>query len=603
VYTTGYFDNTADFDPGLGEFNFTAIGRDLFILKLNIEGDFIWAKNAGALSVSSSTIGEDIKIDDSGNAYITGYFEGTVDFDPGANSYNLSSSSGNRDIFVLKLNTSGDFMWAQSFGSESLDIGSGLVLDKSNNIYVTGYFRGIVDFDPGQGNFLLNGPSDISNTFILKLNKDGNFIWAGSFSGGDDNSGRSIALDAWDNIYTTGTFKDTTDFDLSSTVYELTADGLATYIHKMSQQCNENPVINSNNTALAVCLNEAITLSTELPFASALSYSWNSGQISDSIVVAPDTSSTYTVSVSYMSDTFLCTNSASVEVMVFNPEDILISDDVEICAQEETFLEATGGSSYLWNTGDTTSLISVNIEENQTYFITVTDGNGCSVSDSIIVAVNPLSDTTFLEFTTCDPLMVGTNSIVYFDQNECDSIVIRNTTLTPIPEAPVAPADLVIPENGPSFQVMVPEVPNATAYSWTVPTGVQILSGATTNTITIDWDGIAIGGLVCVSALNECGSSAMDCMEVIVDITDGLNDISDKGYSIFPNPANEVLNIHFNNEVNYEITLLDFSGRVVMYSASNTEYGQLKIDKLPSGVYWLRVKRKDGFYSERVEVL
>ncbi|MFT7451385.1 MAG: hypothetical protein ACI9VN_002109 [Patescibacteria group bacterium] len=114
---------------------------------------------------------------------------------------------------------------------------------------------------------------------------------------------------------------------------------------------------------------------------------------------------------------------------------------------------------------------------------------------------------------------------------------------------------------------------------------------------------MAIGGLVCVSALNECGSSAMDCMEVIVDITDGLNDISDKGYSIFPNPANEVLNIHFNNEVNYEITLLDFSGRVVMYSASNTEYGQLKIDKLPSGVYWLRVKRKDGFYSERVEVL
>ncbi|MFT4668244.1 MAG: hypothetical protein ACI9XB_005227 [Gammaproteobacteria bacterium] len=606
VYTTGTFGNTVDFDPSSSEFNLTTSGlRDLFILKLDTDGDFIWAKKAGSSSISFWTIGRGIKTDDSGNVYITGSFEGTVDFDPGVSIYNLSSSSDDRDIFVLKLDTSGDFVWAKSFGDESLDIGSGIVLDKSSNLYVSGYFRGIVDFDPSLEDHYLSGPSGISNTFILKLNKDGNYKWAGSFSGSETNFGRSIALDSWDNIYTTGYFKNTTDFASDSTVYELTANGIDTYVHKMKQPCNQSLSINGNNNFLAICLGEPITLSAELPVnTSVLSYSWNSGQISDSIVVAPDTSSTYTVSVSYMSDTFFCTSSTSVEVLVFDPAVISISDDLEICAEDEVFLEATGGSSYLWNTGDTTDLIAISIEEDQTYYITVTDDNDCSVTDSIIVSVNPLPDTTFLEFTTCDSLMTGINTMVYFDLNGCDSIVIGNNVLIQTPEVPVAPADLVIQENEPPFQVSITEIPTATEYIWVVPSGVQILSGQGTNTITVDWGDITTDGFVCVSAINECGNSASNCMEVTVDLTDGITNRYEKSYSIFPNPTSDLLYIVFEDNDLYEIVLLDILGKVAVRRVSYIGQAKIPIGHLPEGVYWLAIVADNQHpIWERIEVV
>ncbi|SVD84029.1 uncharacterized protein METZ01_LOCUS436883, partial [marine metagenome] len=88
VYTTGWFYNTVDFDPGAGTANLTAdSGYDVFVSKLDSSGDLVWAKNFGGTEYAK---GFSVAVDSSGNVYTTGDFRGTVDFDPGAGTANLT---------------------------------------------------------------------------------------------------------------------------------------------------------------------------------------------------------------------------------------------------------------------------------------------------------------------------------------------------------------------------------------------------------------------------------------------------------------------------------------------------------------------------------
>jgi hypothetical protein len=213
------------------------------------------------------------------------------------------------------------------------------------------------------------------------------------------------------------------------------------------------------------------------------------------------------------------------------------------------------------------------------------------------------NDTTNLEFTTCDSLEVSTFEFIFSDQYGCDSVVVETTTLLLAPEMPIAPADIVIQANEPPFQITVLEVPNATEYFWVVPLGVQILSGANTNSILVDWGGLTTGGSICVVAINACGTSPSDCMEVTVDMTDALNDIDRKGYSIFPNPTGEVLNVVFDDRQPYEITLIDVFGRVVVRPTKYVGQAQIEVTHLSSSTYWLKMSRGTEVFWERVEVL
>lgn len=143
VYTTGNFSGTTDFDPGPGVFNMSAAGYAFcFISKLDASGNFVWAK-----SFSGNSEGKSISTDTAGNAYITGEFQSTVDFDPGPGTYNLTAL-GQYDVFVAKLNVSGNFVWAKHFGGTyCCDIGRSIALDDSGYVYTTGNFGGTVDFD------------------------------------------------------------------------------------------------------------------------------------------------------------------------------------------------------------------------------------------------------------------------------------------------------------------------------------------------------------------------------------------------------------------------------------------------------------------------
>lgn len=209
VYATGHFAGTTDFDPGSGTFNLSSVnGWDAFVLKLSSSGKFIWAKSFG-------DVGTSIQLDNSGNVYTIGSFKdyNPTDFDPGSGVYNIKSKTGDYyDIFISKLNSSGNFQWAIAMGDKVDDVGYDLVIDKSNNIYSCGYFNGTVDFDPGTDTINLRSGNLIS-AFIAKYDSLGKLVWASKYSGTSTVIAKSIQLDEKQSIYTTGTFQGSSDFN------------------------------------------------------------------------------------------------------------------------------------------------------------------------------------------------------------------------------------------------------------------------------------------------------------------------------------------------------------------------------------------------------
>ena len=145
VLTTGSFGGTADFDPGAGTNNLTSAGSfDIFISKLDSAGNLSLAFAVGA-AAGGTDKGQAIATDAAGNVYTTGYFQGTIDFDPGP-GVSLMTSAGGTDIFVVKLDSAGNFVWARQFGGTSDDQGNGIAVDASGNVLTTGYFKGTADF-------------------------------------------------------------------------------------------------------------------------------------------------------------------------------------------------------------------------------------------------------------------------------------------------------------------------------------------------------------------------------------------------------------------------------------------------------------------------
>ena len=239
ILVTGqFFGNNVDFNPGAGTSILNSNGfADIFILKLSEKGDFLWAKNIGASNAND--YGRAITIDAMGNSYTTGRFSGTVDFDPGASTTELTSN-GSDDIFILKINSEGQFDWAINIGAEAPDGGEAITLDQENNVYATGYFDGSADFDPGAGTTILNSTSSSRDIFILKMTSEGRFLWAKQIGGTtNDDRGLSVVVDMLGNSYISGHFESTVDFDPGTAVNNITSKGnMDAFIEKLDKDGN-----------------------------------------------------------------------------------------------------------------------------------------------------------------------------------------------------------------------------------------------------------------------------------------------------------------------------------------------------------------------------
>ena len=223
IYTVGYFEGTADLDPGPAVQNFTSTSSQaLFIQKFDPSGILLWAK-----AVTGGQIhGNSIDVDNDGNVVIVGHYGNTLDFDPGPSTYNLTSINS-WDIFVLKLNNSGDFIWAKSIGGDwGEDRCFDLQLDGAGNVYFVGQFYGTADFDPGPSVYTLAGANGFWDSYIVKLDTNGDFLWAKNFGSSPyDSQATAICLDQANGVFIAGVYENTADFDPGAAVYSSTSNG------------------------------------------------------------------------------------------------------------------------------------------------------------------------------------------------------------------------------------------------------------------------------------------------------------------------------------------------------------------------------------------
>lgn len=241
VYTSGCFSGTVDFDPGPDTTNLTTGNQPgIFIQKMDASGSFLWAKSFGGAS-GGYDVPSSIIVGASG-VYTTGVYSYVEDFDPGPDTSLLSSTQWNEDIFVQKLDTLGNFLWAKSLGGPLTDECYSICIDDLDNVYITGYFKGTADFDPGPGIFNLTSVSGSQDVFVYKMDASGNFLWTKSFGGvRNGDSGLSISVDAAGNVYTSGQFYDSVDFNPGPGVYNLSSNGIYkrdVFIQKMDASGN-----------------------------------------------------------------------------------------------------------------------------------------------------------------------------------------------------------------------------------------------------------------------------------------------------------------------------------------------------------------------------
>lgn len=217
IYLTGMFRDTIDFDPGPGIVALSSAGDyDVFIAKLNVFGNLIWVKQVGGNKYDTSN---SIALSKSGNIYISGSFKGNSDFDPSLTLYTLTSS-GIWDGYILKLDSNGIFIWAKKIGGVSTDNISSICLDAFENVYATGYFQNTADFDPNIGTSYLNS-NGYEDIFISILNSSGNYIWAGQIGSAGGDYGISLYTDNSNNIYVTGMFGGSADFDPTTGIFNI----------------------------------------------------------------------------------------------------------------------------------------------------------------------------------------------------------------------------------------------------------------------------------------------------------------------------------------------------------------------------------------------
>jgi len=276
IFLAGMFAGTVDFDPSAKVKELTSNGpqSDIFIMKLDSSGNLNWVKSIGNTSTDWVT---SITIDSYANIYFSGRYNFTIDFNPDSIVNNLTTnhnpdgyvckfdssgnfefvrnfpgynyqscndlvydnngflfvlgtfeinlitkpkkkvirSNGEKDIFISKIDTSGNRYWTRQIGGTSDEYGTDILLDQNRNIYITGDFKGKSDLDPSSNHYFLNAinshPS-LYDSFVAKYDKDGWFKWANGYGGKSFERSYAIALDNQHNIYNTAYFSDTATF-------------------------------------------------------------------------------------------------------------------------------------------------------------------------------------------------------------------------------------------------------------------------------------------------------------------------------------------------------------------------------------------------------
>ncbi len=212
---------TLDLDPSAGVAPINSTLNNRFLAKYSPTGNLIWGIGTDP-GGSTSWAANAMHTDPNGNIYIGGQYSGTVDFDMNASTTALTTTTS-YDIVISKYDSLGNFLWVKTVAGPNNQMMNDMAIDANQDLIFSGYFgTGTTDFDPGSGVFNLTATSG-STMYICKFSSMGNLIWAKIFTGIGNGTGRALEATTSGNIYLTGDFAGTVDFDLEAGIMNLTA--------------------------------------------------------------------------------------------------------------------------------------------------------------------------------------------------------------------------------------------------------------------------------------------------------------------------------------------------------------------------------------------
>ncbi len=591
IFSTGIYNDSVDFDPGVGEYWQTINGGyHSFISKLNANGNFIWAKNIGG---TSETLSYSIAAGSAGNIYLTGNFSDTTDFDPDVGVYNLISY-GNPDIFLLKLDSAGTFLWANNFGGNELsgvNIGSSLSIDHDENIYLTGNFTSTVDFDPGSGMYNLYSPGH--DSFIAKYTNNGNFVWVKAISGTYKTT--SLSLDHEGNIYTVGYYEvSQNDFDPGPALYELSIDYKA-YLSKLDSVGNfvfAKGIVNKGWPAYPT-IPLAIDKKGNIIISGA--FEWNpdfdpgfgiynlTGENIDAFVLKlkPAIQTKSTINASFCdsvvspSGNYIWTSPGSYIDIIPNNlgGDSVMTFNLSLSSHSSSSIYVTGcnymspSGNYTWSTSGI-------------YYDTIANTSGC---DSIITIYLEGSTSSTVTTTFCGSYISPSGNQIWHSTGTymdtitnaigCDSIITINLFETIV--------DTSVTQTGNS---LIANAAGAT-YQWIdCQNGNAPIPGENSSTFTAS----ANGSFAVIVTKFGCTDTSSCHTITMLEISDPYLFTNIK---IYPNPANDQIQIDLGGLLNKgTIELINITGQVLIKKAFlNQHYAMLDIHQLPKSEYLVRV--------------
>ena len=600
IYSTGMFDENGavDFDPSAGVSELTSNGSgDGFVSKYSPSGDLIWAINVGG---GGWDVGYSIKVDLNQNVYVAGTFAGVVAFDPSApTSYSISNGGG--DAFILKLNSSGDYQWVKTWGGSGADVAISMDLDDNGNIYATGYFENTVDFDPESSVSELTSNGDL-DIYMTKFDSNGNFQWANGFGSTGQDVGRSLVLDADNNVIFGGNYEETVDFNpgggtnnynavtgIDAFVGKYNSDGdfiwVKTYGGAESDYCYNLSVDPSGNIITSGWYGATVDfdpgLGTNELTSNGLEDIYISKFDSDGnhLWVKSFGGTGAERSYSIVADEQYIYSSGSFETTVdFDPSasttEITSNGDTDIYISvlnaNGDFIQAQGIGGIGPDRGR-----AITLDNSGSVFVSGQFENSADFDAS--ASTNSLTangdyDAFILKLTNNLPVSVSSITV----QGEAGASTISTIAGTLQMEAAVLPANA-----------------DDASYTWSVANGTGSASIDASGLLTAITD----GNVTATATANDGSGITGSAVITISNQNVGLNEeILNGDFSFYPNPVRSEININIDFNIE-SILITDMTGKV--FEKRQAPGKIINVSSLKNGIYLLQIQIENGWLTKK----
>lgn len=567
-----------------------------FVAKFDTDGNLLWD---GSI-VGNDNVGNGIDVDPAGNVYVTGVLgNNSSDFDWGADTARLTTV-GLDDIFLAKYDKDGQYQWAFNIGSTASDYGNDITVDVQGNAYITGQFYNTIDVDPDLNNVVqltatASGSGTNLNSFLIKYDSAGKYIWSNSLNG-DRIESYSVALDDAGNPYVTGMFSGTVDLYKGQVPLITAVASFDAFLAKYDVSGGNHiwsGVLGGagQQNGYGITVDYRNSIFTTGMFSGATDFNPGTG----SFTISPVSADAYLVKLSQPCRVFNFLTESTCDSFVFNGAAYTMSGvyvdtiALENCDSIVTLDLTING--YASNnpviTGHYCDSVTFNGVTYTTSGIHVQNYKNVLGCDSNIVYDLEIGKSSYdnqLSYIACDSFVyndttvyttTGTYLITFTNTSGCDSTIELDITINSI-EAAVARSGSMLTAN------------SADSYQWLDCDKNSVIANAIGQTYTA----MKNGNYAVIITVNDC-SDTSGC--ILVDNITSINGLdASNSISLYPNPTDGKIIIQMQQALQQAtIKMISIVGQqVAEQTAVSGTIFTVDLSGFAAGVYLLQIDEK-----------